>query len=112
MSAQQENMDQSVRQSDGSIANVTRVNVELGSATIAIVISLMIIIAACGVVMGLNLSKQAEMDADFKTMKTQEWLLERRLMDREALDIVNGTKLPTDDEHGATGNLQRMKPKR
>jgi hypothetical protein len=93
-------------------SSVNQIRIELGAATIAIVVSLMLVIGACGVVMGLNLSKQAEQDAQFKTMKTQEWLLERRLMDREALDIVNGTKLPSDDEHGATGNLQRMKPRR
>jgi hypothetical protein len=61
--------------------------------------------------MGLNLAKQSQQDEDFKAMKTQQWLLERRLMDREALDIVNGTKKPTDDAWGATGNIQRMKPK-
>ena len=61
--------------------------------------------------MGLNLAKQAQMDQDYRDLKTQYWLVERRLMDREALDILHGTKIAGDDENGATGNLQRMKPK-
>jgi hypothetical protein len=97
--------------SEGSISNSNRVSIDLGPTTIVIVASLSIIIAACGVVMGLNLSKQAQQDADFKDLKTQEWLVERRLMDREAYDILNGQKLSTDQEFGPTGNLHRMAPK-
>jgi len=93
-------------------ANVTRVSINLGGSTLIVVAVLVAIIGACGVVMGLNLAKQAQMDADFKTLKTQEWLTERRLMDREAYDIANGLKVPGDDQNGPTGNLQRMKPKR
>ena len=103
-------IDERVTLSEGSVHTSVRVGLE--SSTVAIVLSLMIVIAACGLVMGLNLSKQAQMDADFKTLKTQEWLVERRLMDREAYDILNGTKLPSDDIHGPTGNLQRMIPRR
>jgi signal transduction histidine kinase len=103
--------DESVRLTEGSISNSSRINIELGSATIAIVVSLMIIIAACGTVMGLNLAKQSQMDRDFKDMKTQDWLKERRLMDREAYDILNGKKLSGDDEYGPAGNVQRMVPK-
>jgi hypothetical protein len=105
----QSTIDESV---EGNSHQITRVNVEFGGATIAIVASLMIIIGACGIVMGLNLSKQAVMDADFKTLKTQEWLVERRLMDDEAYRILNGQKVPGDDQNGPTGNLQRMAPKR
>lgn len=48
---------------------------------------------------------------EFNDTKTQMWLVERRLMDAEALDILHGKKLPSDDQYGATGNMQRMKPK-
>ena len=48
---------------------------------------------------------------EFKAVKTQMWLVERRLMDKEALEIIHGDKLPSDSEFGATGNMQRMKPK-
>jgi hypothetical protein len=102
--------DESVSLREGSIYNGNRISVELGSATIAIVISLMIVIGACAAVLGMNLSKQMQMDADFKTLKTQEWLVERRLMDKEALDLINGQKLQSDTEFGPTGNLKRMVP--
>ena len=92
-------------------SSVTQIRIGLEASTIAIVISLMLIIGTCGVVMGLNLAKQSQMDADYKTMKTQAWLVERRLMDREAYDILNGHKTLGDDAYGPTGNLQRMKPK-
>jgi hypothetical protein len=103
-------VDEAIYGGDAPI-HTQRVNIELGSSTIAIVVGLMVIIAACGTVLGLNLARQAQMDADFKAMKTQEWLVERRLMDKEALDILNGTRLQSDTEFGPTGNLQRMKPK-
>ena len=91
-------------------SSINQIRIDLGASTIVIVVSLMLIIGACGTVMGLNLSKQSQMDSDFKTLKTQEWLVERRLMDREAYDILNGRKTSADDIHGPTGNLQRMKP--
>jgi hypothetical protein len=91
-------------------SSVNQIRIDFGAVTLGVVVALVIVIGGCGLVMGLNLSKQAQQDADFKAMKTQEWLLERRLMDREALDIVNGIKKPGDDQNGPTGNLQRMKP--
>jgi hypothetical protein len=95
--------------SHGSSAN--NIRIDLGAPTLVVVIGMLVIIAGCGLIMGLNLAKQAQQDEDFKAMKTQQWLVERRLMDREALDLLHGIKQPGDDEWGPTGNLQRMKPK-
>lgn len=100
--------DHSIDARDGGNVNVVRI--ELGKETFAIIVILAIFIGCCGAVMGLNLSKQDRQDDDFKSMKTQMWLVERRLMDAEALDILHGHKLPSDTEYGPTGNLQRMKP--
>jgi hypothetical protein len=61
--------------------------------------------------MGLNLSKQAQMDRDFRDAIFQGRLLERRYMDMEAYAMLNGWKIPGDDTHGPTGNFDRMKPK-
>jgi len=94
----------------GNHAPVTQVKIDLGAPTVAVVVMLVVVISACTLVMGLNLSKQARMDQDFRDMKTQGWLVERRLMDKEALDILHGDKLASDTEYGPTGNLQRMKP--
>lgn len=104
----QSTVDESV---EGNSHQITRVNVEFGGATIAIVVSLMLVIGSCGVVMGLNLAKQAEEDRSFRDMQTQEMLKERRLMDLEAYALLNGWKRPGDDTFGPTGNLQRMVPK-
>lgn len=90
-------------------ANQTVVRIELGKETLIIVLALTIVIGACAMIMGLNLAKQSQQDEDFRAMKTQMWLVERRLMDREALDLINGDRLPSDTEHGPAGNFQRMK---
>lgn len=99
----------------GNHAPVQIMRVDLGAPTMVLIITLVVIlvavIGATGAIMGLNLAKQAQMDQDFKDMKTQDWLKERRLMDREAYDIVNGLKKPGDDQNGPTGNLERMKQK-
>jgi hypothetical protein len=68
---QQENRDQSINQREGSISNVAKVDIGLQGSTIAIVISLTLIIGGCGLVMGLNLAKQKQMDEDFNALRRQ-----------------------------------------
>lgn len=75
------------------------------------VVVLVAVIGACGVIMGLNLGKQTSMDRDFRDAQQQSKLVERRLIDMESYAMLNGWKIPTDDTHGPTGNLERMKPK-
>ena len=104
------NIDESIYNPYGNSAT-SRVNIELGAATIAIVVSLMLVIGACGVVMGLNLSRQAQLTQAFQYMERQEALKERRLMDMEAYALLNGWKRPGDDTFGPTGNVERMVPK-
>lgn len=104
-----DNPDKSVRVAEG--ANYTNVRIGLEASTIAIVISLMLVIGACGVVMGLNLSRQKQLEQAFNYMERQEALKERRLMDMEAYSILNGWKRPGDDTFGPTGNVERMVPK-
>jgi hypothetical protein len=92
-------------------SSVNRIEINLGGATLIIVVVLATVIGACGLVMGLNLAKQDQMDRDFKADKTQKALLERRDIDLETYLMLNGIKIPGDDTHGPTGNLERMKPK-
>lgn len=92
-------------------AHVNHIQIGLGKELVAVVLLLAVVIGICGAIMGLNLSKQDRQDQSYQDLKTQYWLLERRLMDKEALDIINGTRLPSDTEFGPTGNLERMKPK-
>jgi hypothetical protein len=104
--------DNSVKLDNGSIHNGNKIVIEAAAPTLVVIVSLMIVIATCGVVMGLNLAKQAEMDRDFRDAKTQEMLKERRLMDMEAYAMLNGWKRPGDDTFGPTGNMQRMVPRK
>ncbi len=90
--------------------NVNIMKVGLEPATLAVIVSLVVVIGACGVVMGLNLAKQAQLDKDQIGAQKQAQLVERRLMDMEAYAILNGWKVPGDDTHGPTGNIQRIKP--
>ena len=100
------------KQTASDHGHITNQTINLGAPTLVLVVALIIVIGACGLVMGLNLSKQERMDQDFRDLKTQAWLVERRLMDQEALQILHGEKLTSDTEYGPTGNLQRMKPRR
>jgi hypothetical protein len=92
-------------------SSVNRITINLGGSTLIVVIMLAGIIGACGIVMGLNLAKQDQMDRDFRADKTQKALLERRDIDIETYLMLHGVKIPGDDTHGPTGNLERMKPK-
>jgi hypothetical protein len=91
--------------------SVNNIRINLGGATLIVVVFMASIIGACGLIMGLNLAKQDQMDRDFTTQQKQTALLERRYMDMEAYAILNGWKIPGDDTHGPTGNFERMKPK-
>lgn len=63
-------------------------------------------IALCSLVYAYHVDTVA------KDAKTQAWLAERRLIDMESYAMLNGWKVPGDDQHGPTGNLQRMKPEK
>lgn len=113
-------MDEPITAHPGAHVNV--VKIALGKETLAVVILLAVVIGACGLIMGLNLSEQAAMDRSFneraavlrdemKAVKTQEWLKERRLMDAEALMIREGFMQPTDLEYGPAGNIHYRKEK-
>lgn len=92
---------------------------DFGAHTLLTILVFSILIGVSGVVIGLDISERAQMSREFDKLaqsygdlKKQEWLLERRLMDKEALDIIHGDKLASDTEFGPTGNLQRMKPRK
>jgi phosphoribosylformylglycinamidine (FGAM) synthase-like enzyme len=103
--------NQPIDASQGGNVNRTDINVNLGGHTLIMMGIMTLIIGACGLVMGLNLAKQSQMDRDFHDAQVQEKLTERRLIDIESYAMLNGWKVPADDAHGPTGNLQRMLPK-
>ncbi len=92
-------------------SSVNTVRVDLGSQSLWVIAAFSVLIGTCGLVMGLNLAKQDQLDRDFRDLTTAYKLEERRKMDLEAYFEVNGLKVPGDDSNGPTGNIQRMKPK-
>jgi hypothetical protein len=123
--------DNCQKPSGGSSAN--QITINLGGSTLIVVVLLTVVIGACGGIIGMDISdrhavqreadmhaqnvqreadmKVQQLDRDFKEASTRLMLNERRLMDKEAYMILNGEKIPGDDTHGPTGNLERMKPK-
>lgn len=87
----------------GSSAN--NININLGGATLSVLICLMVVIGACGVIMGMNLAKQSQMDRDFRDMQIQGKITERRLIDIENYAARAGWKQPGDDIHGPAGHI-------
>jgi hypothetical protein len=101
----------------GAHVNITRIELPPGlerltSWFLPTVLMLTAVIGACGVVMGANIAEQRALERSFNDDHIQGKLLERRYMDMEAYAILNGWKIPGDDTHGPTGNIQRMKPTR
>ncbi len=47
--------------------------------------------------------------ADLRETKTSAALLERRYIDLQVFAVLKGWKVPADDQHGALGNIERMK---
>ena len=100
---------ESITASDSAHVQIVRIG--LGRDTISIIAVLLVVIAACAFTMGKNFSKQDQLDRDFRDAQVQEKLVERRLIDIESYAVLNGWKIPGDDAHGPTGNVERMKPK-
>lgn len=92
----------------GDSAHVQIVKIGLGKDTVSIIVALMLIVAVCTYTIGRNFAKQDQLDRDFRDATVQAKLAERRLMDMEAYAMLNGWKVPKDDQHGPTGNLDRM----
>lgn len=109
--------------SGGSSAN--HISINLGGATLIVVCVLALIIGACGVVMGLNLSEQhalvREFDRDTATtnerlqdLQRQYRMTELKLDDWTVVAHRSGLVLPGDYTRGPQGNpdAESFKPKR
>jgi hypothetical protein len=102
------------------------VRIDLGGATLLVVVILVAIIGACGVVMGLNLSEQAALSREFQRqtavlaehmddLKRQSRMTELKLDDWTVVAHRAGLVLPGDYTRGPQGDLDSesfKKPKR
>jgi hypothetical protein len=68
--AQQDIKDESIYNPSGTV-NLAKVDIGLQGSTIAIILGFTIVIGACGLVMGLNLSKQSRQDEDMNALRRQ-----------------------------------------
>jgi hypothetical protein len=84
---------------------VVQVRLGLESSTIAIVTSLVLIIGACGAVMGLNLARQHSLEDAFLKLDRQYRMTELKLDDWTVVAHRSGMVLPGDYTRGPQGNL-------
>lgn len=86
-------------------ANVNTVKIEFGKETTTLIAVLLLILTGCGVVMGLNLAKQARVDEDVLDLKRQYRMTELKLDDWTVVAHRSGLVLPGDYTRGPQGNL-------
>lgn len=89
----------------GERANVNIVRVELGKETLAIVVALTVVVGACGLIMGLNLSRQHTLEDAFLRLDRQYRMTELKLDDWTVVAHRGGLALPGDYTRGPQGNL-------
>ena len=97
--------NEQTRLSEGSIQNNATVRIGLESSTIAIVVSLVVVIGACGVIMGLNLARQHSLEDAFTKLDRQYRMTELKLDDWTVVAHRSGLVLPGDYTRGPQGNL-------
>lgn len=88
-------------------SSVNNIRIELGGMTLVVVVLLAVVIGSCGLVMGLNLSKQQRLDEDFLDLKRQYRMTELKLDDWTVVGHRAGLVLPGDFARGPQGNLDK-----
>lgn len=94
-------------------SQLVKVVVDTGKQTNTVAMCALI----CGICMAISVyaifirdQRLQQTQEDFRDMKSQYKLMERRYMDFEAYALLKGWKVPRDDSFGPTGNIDRMKP--
>jgi hypothetical protein len=85
-------------------SSVVQVRMDLGGATLVVVAVLALVIGACGVVMGMNLSRQRELEDSFLKLDRQYRMVELKLDDWTVVAHRAGIVLPDDYARGPQGN--------
>lgn len=108
--------DGSIHAAEGANVAKTDISINLGGATLVVVIVLALVIGACGVVMGLNLSRQRALEDAFLKLDRQYRMTELKLDDWTVVAHRSGLQLPGDYTRGPQGNLDaesfNIKPER
>lgn len=101
------------RAAGGSSVNNIRIGLE--GMTLGIVLSLVLVIGACGLVMGLNIAEQRELERRYDALDRQYRMTELKLDDWTVVAHRAGLQLPGDYTRGPQGDLDaesfHIKPK-
>ena len=88
-------------------ANVNNVRIDLGGATLLVVVLLVAIIGACGVVMGIDIAERVSYTRQFDLLERQYRMVELKLDDWTVVAHRSGLVLPGDYTRGPQGNLDQ-----
>jgi hypothetical protein len=94
--------DDSVQASERAHVNIVRI--DLGGATLIVVVLLVAIIGACGVVMGIDIAERATQSRHYDLLERQYRMVELKLDDWTVVAHRSGLVLPGDYTRGPQGN--------
>ena len=86
-------------------AHINIVRIDLGGATLIVVVILVSIIGACGVVMGIDIAERATQSRHYDLLERQYRMVELKLDDWTVVAHRSGLVLPGDYTRGPQGNL-------
>jgi len=89
----------------GNTAPVTQVKIDLGGVTLIAVVMLGVIVGACGVVMGIDISERSQREREFLKLDRQYRMTELKLDDWTVVAHRSGLHLAGDYTRGPQGNL-------
>ena len=94
-----------VKAADHAHQQITEIKMDLGAPTLIAVAALTLVVGACGVIMGLNLSRQRELEDAFLKLDRQYRMTELKLDDWTVVAHRSGLVLPGDYTRGPQGDL-------
>jgi hypothetical protein len=97
-----DSQDDSIRAEDSAHVNIVRI--DLGGATLIVVVLLVSIIGACGVVMGIDIAERATQSRHYDLLERQYRMVELKLDDWTVVAHRSGLVLPGDYTRGPQGN--------
>lgn len=96
-------MNEPIINAEGS-SHVNIVRIEFGKEIMALMIGMALVIAGAGIIMGLNLARQQELQYHFDYLDRQYRMVELKLDDWTVVAHRAGIVLPSDYARGPEGN--------
>ncbi len=86
-------------------ATGNNISIDMGSHTVALVAVLIAVVAACGVVMGIDIAERSAQARNYELLERQYRMVELKLDDWTVVAHRSGLILPGDYTRGPQGNL-------